>query len=279
MSEGDDTRAPAGAGPGAGAAAPARSPFVSASPEAGPPRRRRLRALLYSLAVAVCAFATGLWAFNALVMPRLVHGPGDVVVPDLHNLTVSQAERALRGSGLQVSRAGERFDPLVPRGLVTAQEPAAGTPVRGQRRVMVVVSLGEEFSTVPDLSGASRRTAELQLERAGLVPGGVTLVRADDAPEGLVLATDPPADALLARGTAVAMLLSAGPADEAWVMPDVVGRDLVAARRQFEALGLHVRLAESAPATGAVAAQTPEPGVRLTRASEIVLQGSGQPAR
>ena len=41
---------------------------------------------------------------------------------------VEQAEQALRPLGLQLSRAGERFDPAVPRGFVLSQDPAAGTP-------------------------------------------------------------------------------------------------------------------------------------------------------
>ena len=45
------------------------------------------------LALALAAFAIGLGLFNGVVMPRLIHGTGEVQVPDLTNLTLDQAER------------------------------------------------------------------------------------------------------------------------------------------------------------------------------------------
>ena len=113
------------------------------------------------LVLALAAFAVGLGLFNGVVMPRLIHGTGEVQVPDLANLTVDQAERALRSTGLVLSQAGERFDPGAPRGFILSQDPPQGTPVRGHTRVSVTVSLGEEFSSVPELFGESRRSAQL----------------------------------------------------------------------------------------------------------------------
>src|SRR5206468_8922968 len=109
------------------------------------PRRRRLVAMLSLIGLAVAAFAIGLLVFNNMIMPRLVHSLGEVRVPDLGNLTVEQGEQALRPLGLTLSRAGERFDPSVPRGFIITQDPAPETPVRGKKLVTVVVSLGEEF--------------------------------------------------------------------------------------------------------------------------------------
>ena len=63
-------------------------------------RGARVRAVVTMVALAVVAFATGLVLFNDLVMPRLIHGVGQVTVPDLTNLTVEQAEETLRPLGL-----------------------------------------------------------------------------------------------------------------------------------------------------------------------------------
>jgi len=146
-------------------------PHPEVEPARLPPRRERRRARhplrdsLVTLALALLAFAIGLMVFNGIVMPRLIHSTGEVQVPDLANLTLDQAERALRPTGLELSRAGERFDPGAPRGFILAQDPPPGTPVRGRTRVLVTVSLGEEFSSVPELFGESRRNAQLLLER------------------------------------------------------------------------------------------------------------------
>ena len=157
----------------------------------GPAPRRRLRTGVTLVALAAAAFAIGLVLFNNLFMPRLIHVGGEVRVPDLTNLTVEQAEQALRANGLQLSRAGERFDPAVPRGFIVMQDPPPQTTVRGKRRVLVVVSLGEEFSSVPELFGESVRGARLLIERAGLRAGAIVHAPSEEAGEGLVAGSDP----------------------------------------------------------------------------------------
>jgi len=146
-----DAPAEAGATPDTtGDAAPSGGPDAAPDGARVPERRRRrgLRAFVTTvmmLGAALLAFAVGITIFNAVVMPRLVHGVNDVRVPELKGLTLEQAEQTLRPLGLQLSRAGERFDPSLPRGCVLEQDPAPGEFLRGGRRVSVVASLGEEF--------------------------------------------------------------------------------------------------------------------------------------
>ncbi len=258
-----------------------------AGADAGPPpgrpeRRRRRHGVRDSAIVAVislAAFAVGFGIFNGFVMPRLIHSTGDVQVPELANLTVEQAERALRQSGLVLSRAGERFDPSVPRGFILSQDPPAGTPVRGRTRVMVTVSLGEEFSSVPELFGESRRSARLLLERAGLRLGSITRAPSDEVGVDLIAGSDPPAESVLPRNTPVALLVSLGPGPEEYVMPDLAGRELNGARRQLEAFGFKVLVPPGAPSVGAIVSQTPSPGARVTRDAQVVLQATGRVIR
>jgi beta-lactam-binding protein with PASTA domain len=245
-----------------------------ARPGAAP--RHRVRETLATTAVAVLAFAVGLVLFNSVLMPRIVHRAGEVIVPDVENLTIEQAQSALEPTGLVLSRAGERFDPSVERGRIVVQDPAAGTPVRGHRRVSVTVSLGEEFSSVPELLGETRRGAELLLEHAGLHVGGVTRAPSDAVAEGLVAATDPPAGSVLPHGAEVALLLSTGPTEEVYVMPDVKGREIGRTRRQLEAHGFVVLSPPAGPSMGPIVAQDPPPGARLTRDRNITLQAAGR---
>jgi len=240
--------------------------------------RRALEALGL-LAFAVAAFATGLYVFNNLVMPRLVHGGGVVRVPDVSNLTFEQAQQQLAPLGLQLSRAGERFDPSVPSGFVLSQDPPPDTPVRGRRRVMVVLSLGEEFSSVPELHGESLRGARLLIERAGLTVGGITRAPSDDLGEGLVVATDPPAESVLPRNARVSLLVSTGSGVETFVMPELLGREIGSVRRQLEALGFRVLVPPAGATFGTIVFQDPAPGSRITRDATIVLQATGRMIR
>jgi serine/threonine-protein kinase len=238
--------------------------------------RRRIGGVFVLIGNATLAFVTGLCVVNNKIMPQLIHSVGEVRVPDLANLTIEQGEKVLQPLGLALSRAGERFDPSVPRGFILSQDPPPETPVRGKKRVMVVVSLGEEFSSVPELFGESLRSARYLLERAGLRVGGITRAASEDVGDGLVVASDPPAESVLPRDTPVALMVSAGMGEESFVMPDLLGREITGARRQLEAHGFRVFTPPAAPSVGSIVFQDPPPGSRITRRSTILIQATGR---
>lgn len=266
------------------AAAPADSriephDIALADEKAARPRKHRLAIMVSVVGLALLAFLTGLVLFNNLIMPQFIHGTGEVKVPDLANLTFEQAEKQVSALKLQLSRAGEHFDPSVPTGFILSQDPREGTPVRGRKRVMVVVSLGEEFSSVPELFGESMRGARLLIERAGLAVGGITRAPSQEVGEGLIAGTDPPAESVLPRGTPVGMLVSTGAGDELFMMPDLLGREIGGVRRQLEALGFRVVTPPAVPSIGAIVFQDPAPGSRITRDATILLQATGRMIR
>ncbi len=248
----------------------------SSAPPASPAPRRRLKAFGAVAGLAVVAFVTGLFLFNNVVMPRLVHRINEQRVPDLTNLTLHQAEQVLRGRQLALVRAGERSDPTVPSGFIVSQDPPAETPFRGHRRVSVIVSLGEEFSSVPELFGESVRTAAYLLSRSGLRLGGITHAPSEDVGEGLIAATDPPAEVVLPRNTPVALMVSTGGVEESFVMPDLLGREIGGARRRLEAYGFRVFTPPAAPSIGTIVYQDPSPGSRITRQTQILVQATGR---
>jgi serine/threonine-protein kinase len=265
------------AAPGAGDGPPPNEP--PPAPRRRSARYRQARDALSVAALALAAFATGLLLFNNLIMPRLIHSVAEVRLPDLANLTFEQAEKVMHPMGIQVSRAGERYDPSVPRGFILSQDPPPDTPVRGRKRVMVMVSLGEEYSSVPALFGESLRGARLLVERAGLRVGGITRAPSDDVGEGLVVDSDPPAETVLPRDAVVGLLVSTGSREEVYVMPDLIGREITGVRRSLEALGFRVVTPPAAPSIGAVVVQDPPPGSRLSRGATIVVQATGRMIR
>lgn len=252
------------------------------SPDPAPiprlPERRRLgRRVRDAFTVALLgllAFAIGLTVFNSVIMPRLIHGAAEVPVPDLSNLSYEQAERLLESHQLRLGRSGERFDASVPRGFILAQDPIPETQVRVRRRVVVMVSLGEEFSTVPELVGASLRGATLALEHAGLGFSGTTRAPSDDVGEGMVVASDPPPDTVVPHNWPVGILLSSGPNEDSYVMPDLLGRDTETLQGQFAGLGFRVAV-RGRRGSGPAIFQNPAPGSRLAAGAAVLLQAGG----
>jgi serine/threonine-protein kinase len=263
------------------------SPRDSAAPDAvtspetppPPPRRRRIPPWAIVLVAAGVAFLAGMVLFNRILMPRLVYTTSEVRVPDLENLTYEQAEQALKPLNLTLSRAGERFDPSVPRGFILSQDPAPETPVRGKRRVMVTVSLGEEFSSVPSLFGESLRSARALLARSGLRVTGITRAPSDEVGLDLVAGTDPPAESVLPRNGTVSLLVSTGNEQESWVMPDLLGREISSTRRFMESMGFSVVIPPSAPRVGPIVFQDPGAGSRITVETQVILQATGRVIR
>jgi serine/threonine-protein kinase len=270
-------RAP-GAGSGAAADQPSDEILVESDRAftdlTRPSRRHRTAAFLGMLFVALAAFATGLFLFDNIVMPRIIHGVVEVHVPDLTNLSVDEGQKLLSAVGLTLTRAGERYDSAVPRGDIVSQDPPADTPVRGHRRVAVVVSLGEEFSSVPELFGESVRGARILLERVGLRAAGVTRAPSDQVGEGLVVASDPPAETVLHRGAPVGLLVSTGTGPEFYVMPDLLGREITGAMRPLESLGFKIEVPPGSPTIGTIVMQLPAPGSRVEPGDVIQLQAT-----
>ena len=242
------------------------------------PERRRLSrrvsdALTLGL-VALLAFAIGISIFNSLIMPRLIHSSAEVRVPDLSNLSYDQAEAVLAGRQLRLGRSGGRFDPSVPAGFILAQDPLAGTLVRVRRKVMVMVSEGEEFAAVPGTVGSMLRGAALAIEHAGLGYSGSTRASSDDLGEGMVVASDPAPGTVVPHNWPVGLLLSNGPSEEGYVMPNLLGRDFETVKVQLVASGFVLKAPQRGGAV--VIFQNPAAGSWVARGATVFIQGGGR---
>lgn len=237
---------------------------------------KSLGALFGTVVIGGIAFVTGLVLFDEVVMPNFVRQGGDVSVPDLSNLNKDQSELLLARSGLKLSVSSERFDPAIPRGFVITQEPEPGRHVKSGRRVAVALSMGEEFANIPELFGESIRSARLLIDRAGLKIGATGRVVTSEVGPGLVVATEPPLGAVVARGTAVNLLVCLPSEPEAYVMPDLVGKDSQAAQRDLEVLGFRVEATGPGSNFARIETQNPAPGARVLRGQVIALGVAGR---
>src|SRR5436853_5566326 len=80
---------------------------------------------------------------SALTAMRFAIRGREVEVPPLAGKTADQAKEALTRSGLVFKVASSRFSSEVAEGQILAQIPPAGTRLKANRTVRVLVSLGE----------------------------------------------------------------------------------------------------------------------------------------
>lgn len=248
------------------------------APEVEVPRQERRRGPRFNLITGTLllsglALFGGFLVVNLVLMPSLTRQGEEVRVPDIAGLSEREAERALAGLDLRLSKISEQWSADVPRGFIARQEPEPGAVVKRGRRISVVVSLGAQGTSVPLLDGESVRRAEIMLEGAGLRRGNVARVYTEEAPRDMVVTSDPPGETVVEQETAVDLLVSLGPLPRKYVLPDLTGRELVSVARELRDEGFMVLAREGAPRgrSGLVSAQEPLPGSPIAPRDSIVL--------
>ncbi|MEU1707189.1 Stk1 family PASTA domain-containing Ser/Thr kinase [Streptomyces sp. NPDC005706] len=239
-------------------------------PERRAPLRpgRRLAALVAAVLV-VLGVGAGVWYINSGQFTK---------VPPLLAKTEEQATARLKSSGLHVKEIKREYNDTVGSGTVISTDPTAGSRIRGNGSVTLVISRGPEIVKVPDLRGVPLGEARSRLRSAGLEPGMVNRAFSDSVDRGSVISTDPQTGVKRHAGSAIALLVSKGnPVD----VPDVTGEDPDSARQDLEDAGLKVRISaqqvNSEYDKGQVARQTPGAGSRAAEGDTVTLTLSKGP--
>ena len=202
---------------------------------------------------------------------------GVTAVPDLVGLPEAEVESLLADHGLRLRRqySSDRFDEEIPAGHVLEQSPSSGGLMKRGAGVEVIVSLGPERLTVPNVEGQALQQAQVALTSAGLAIGRIVNIYSHGVPPGTVVEQAPAAEAKVGRGTTVALFLSAASRADSYVMPDLAYRNLEIVRHYFERRGFRLGSIKFEPyeglAPGVILRQYPLPGHLLGRQDVISL--------
>nr|SBO94543.1 Probable serine/threonine-protein kinase pknL [Nonomuraea gerenzanensis] len=128
-----------------------------------------------------------------------------------------------------------------------------------------------EYVVVPDLVGKDLTTAEKNLAGAGLLMRKAEGQYDEKVAEGLVLSTDPGAQAELEKGSTITLVLSLGP--ERIMVPNVEGKTPNEARAEIAGAGLTVgavkRLANPEVERDRVIRTSPQSGEKLKKGAKV----------
>ncbi len=234
------------------------------------------------LAVRIAAFAGLLVVIAALstylTVRRSVSGR-DVQVPNLSGLTAEEASAILKKNGLVLEEAARRNDPQVETGLILAQDPPPGSSIKIDRKVKVVVSLGDKVNSIPELRGGAARKAQITLQQQGMKLGDQVYVYSRKVEENMVIAQDPLPEGSGLRDAKIALLVSRGTAPRIYVMPQVVGRGETEVLAFLQRAGLRVaplkRDASRAAPPGTIVAQDPDYGYPVRTGDLVTLTVAG----
>jgi serine/threonine-protein kinase len=187
----------------------------------------------------------------------------------------TEAVTALIGAGLQDPNnavVNEEVDSDQPPGTVIGSNPAAGAqvPKAGQKVTLQIAR--EPQIQMPNVVGQEAQTAQQLLQQAGFQVS-LQSEPSDTVPSGRVTRTDPGANTMVKRGSAVTMFVSTGPQNVA--VPNVVGQQQNQASQALQLAGFQVFVSQqntnNPTDNGRVLAQNPAGGQQVPKGSGVTL--------
>jgi len=205
-------------------------------------------------------------------------GDATIEVPRVIDLTEDQARTAIELSGLEIGELVLEASPVIEAGIVMAQDPPSGSLVAAGTKVDLVLSVGTNALTVPDVVGKSENDALFVLGQTGF---GVDQIRIERRPsaevlEDFVIETAPEAEQFVPEGGFILVVISQGAVPS--VVPSVLTHTAGDAQQVLEDLGFVVAfddvlvLAWDDPLNGLVAEQEPAAGATAEFGSTIHLR-------
>jgi eukaryotic-like serine/threonine-protein kinase len=228
-----------------------------------------LRMALLLFVLSSIAFLSALTAMRFAVQGR------EVTVPDVVGSGALKAQQILRGRGVGM-KIEDRIYSNLPLDAVVRQSPPPNMRVKVGQNAHVVLSLGPQKVTIPQLEDRSLRAAQVELLRGGMQLGEVSSAYLPGGAEDTVIQQDPAPGTTDVTSPHVNLFVSLGSWPAAYVMPELVGLPVAEAESKLNAAGLKVAKLTPSPvpeaAHGAVVGQAPSRGQRVDANTPVELQ-------
>ena len=231
-----------------------------------PHRARKiiLRLFLFLL-IPAALVGTGIFFLSSYVFVP------DIEVPDVTDMSQSEASAALREEGLMPnSDISYIYHDEIAVGNVVRTDPPAGRIVKQDRAIDLFVSKGPEFIVTPDLIGRTEREAQVLLQGLDL---NMIIERDfnEDVPEGEIYRQQPGESFKISPGDTVVVYVSQGRGP--FLLADLVGYSEQVALEYLEENELRpvLRKRFTIGSAGHVIEQAPEPGTEVRPGQSIEI--------
>jgi len=236
------------------------------------PKKSALERAVYPLVYLVLFFLAADLAAQIILRGELI------TLPDLKGKSLEAARIELAQKRTSLIIQDRQFDTRIERNRIISQEPGAGSRIKANRAVKVIVSEGSENLSVPALAGRSLEWAGQTLKTAGLRKGRVSQIHTPQYAAGRVIAQSPPADQVVSKATAVDLLVSQGGWEARYIMPDLIEKGLAPVLQRLKELGFQVAEIHYSYypglGPGIIIKQSPVHGYRIQKRNQITLEVS-----
>ncbi|HXD64657.1 MAG TPA: Stk1 family PASTA domain-containing Ser/Thr kinase [Solirubrobacteraceae bacterium] len=200
-------------------------------------------------------------------------GPGNVSVPTVQGLTVSQAGKVLKRAGLKVSNVVQQSSGRFAAGQVTGTNPGTARSVPHGAGVTLFVSSGQPQKKVPNVLGESQTQATEDLTRAGFNVRPNNQPASSQSDVGNVISQSPSGNTTAPTGSQVTITVGTPPATT--TVPTVIGDPSGGAESALRAAGFKVsqiiRVVTNPDKNGTVVAQSPGGNSTAKKGSTVTI--------
>jgi len=227
-----------------------------------------LRMVLGLFILSSLAFLSALTAMRFAIQGR------EVIMPDVVGTRAEQAQQVLRSRSLGM-KVEDRVYSNLPVDAIVRQSPPPSTRVKTGQDAHVVLSLGPQSVSIPEVKDLSLRAAQVELLRRGMQLGEISSVYLSGTLPDTVALQDPAPGTTNVQSPHVNLLVSLGPRPPAFAMPDLTGLTALEAESKLGTAELKVAkitpVANAVAAAGTITNQTPPRGQRVDRTTTIEL--------
>lgn len=213
---------------------------------------------------------------DKVLMPLYVRHSEEVVLLDVRNKHIEEAEAILRINGFDVEIIDSIEKVDLPPGTVIDQQPPPGYIVKRGRLVKLIVSKGESYHHMPNLVGKVLKAAKLELDQLGIPVENILYRYSSEIPEGAVVGQSIEPGLVVSASTPVTLIISKGPPEIVLEVPDLIGLNLEEAKRQILKAGFEVGSIRYIPSSEftpfTVVGQRPEPYEMMDYPIQIDLE-------
>lgn len=208
-------------------------------------------------------------------------GTEEVDVPDLKNMTLEEARRAIAQADLVSGETTKEYSEDVEEGKVIRQDPPARSRAPKGSKVNLVISQGTNTATVPSIEGLSLEAARAKVEKEGLVLSQSGTENSSTVSANCIISQSPASGTKVEKGSTVSVVVSLGKKDSTTTVPSVVGSSQAYAENAIRGAGLNVNVVSnysSNVAAGNVIQQSIEGGTKVEQGTTVTIEVSKGPA-
>ncbi|MFC2170082.1 PASTA domain-containing protein [Acidobacteriota bacterium] len=163
-----------------------------------------------------------------------------VTLPDLSGNTLAESKAILTGKKLYLVQSGLQLSNRWESGKVISQEPLAGSKIKINKIVKVILSAGKEKVIVPQLTGKNIQAVTQILKDLGLRKGKISHVHTPKYAAGKIIAQHPFSFDEVAKNSPISLLVSQGENEKKYLMPDLIGKKATAVIAKLKELDFRV---------------------------------------